>query len=206
MMESEQIRQMADAIIDVTGFVEGGPAKIYKHYNAVLGQSIIIYVSNDEPTRVLPLNVLWLDTNRDRSTYKQFVRRVAKVPSNGFRNTWELVTEFMRLFIAQSYDPQDGTPGVGDVGIATKDTAGLAKLTTDAKPITAPRFVAVDDPRLKDKRTPLPHDEMHVEKPLVDVIGVVNMANGTPAQGGTFVAESSELAQQRKLKKSEVTG
>lgn len=112
MMESEQIRQMADAIIDVTGFVEGGPAKIYKHYNAVLGQSIIIYVSNDEPTRVLPLNVLWLDTNRDRSTYKQFVRRVAKVPSNGFRNTWELVTEFMRLFIAQSYDPQDGTPGL----------------------------------------------------------------------------------------------
>ena len=145
MMESEQIRQMADAIIDVTGFVEGGAAKIYKHYNAVLGQSIIIYVSNDEPTRVLPLNVLWLDTNRDRDTYKQFVRRVAKVPSNGFRNTWELVTEFMRLFIAQSYDPQDGTPGVGDVGIATKDTAGLAKLTTDAKPITAPRFVAVDD-------------------------------------------------------------
>ena len=49
-------------------------------------------------------------------------------------------------------------------------------------------------------------DERAVEKPLVDVIGVVNMANGTPAQGGTFVAESSELAQQRKLKKSEVTG
>lgn len=200
------IREMADAILTVTGYAVGGSAKIFRQYNAVLNNSSMVWVSDEEPTRMLPLNVVWLDMNRDRETYMKFVRRVSKVPSNGLNYTWELVTRVESIWAAQYYDAQDGDPNLGNVDTATVDRIGIAKINHPATQETAPSFVATSDPRLTDARKPLPHDEMHPEKPLADVIGVVNMDNGAATQGATFVASSASSADQRKLTRAEITG
>lgn len=200
------IREMAQAILTVTGYTVGASAKIFRQYNAVLNNSSMVWVSDEEPTRMLPLNVVWLDMNRDRETYMKFVRRVSKVPSNGLNNTWELVDRVESIWSAQYYDAQDGDPNLGNVDVATVDRIGIAKLNHPATQETAPSFVAISDPRLTDARVPLSHDELHPEKPLVDVIGVVNMDNGAAAQGATFVAASASSADQRKLTRAEITG
>lgn len=200
------IREMAQAILTVTGYTVGQSAKIFRQYNAVLNNSAMVWVSDEEPTRMLPLNVVWLDMNRDRDTYMKFVRRVSKVPSNGLNNTWELVDRVESIWSAQYYDAADGDPNLGNVDTATTTRYGIAKLNHPATQETAPAFVAASDPRLTDDRYPLPHDEMHPEKPLVDVIGVVNMDNGAATQGATFVAASPSSADQRKLARTEITG
>lgn len=200
------IRELAQAFLAVTGYVIGESGKSYRHYNATLNRSSMIWVSDSEPTRMLPLNVVWLDMNRDRETYMKFVRRVSKVPSNGLNNTWVLVEKVESIWEAQYYDSQDGDPSVANVETATIDRYGIAKINHPAAQESAPSFVSTTDPRLTDDRYPLQHDEMHAEKPLADIIGVVNMASGAPDQGATFVAATSTTAEQRTMLRSEITG
>lgn len=200
------IRQLADAFATASRFVVGGPSKVYRHFNATLNISVVVFIGEVEPTRILPLNTLWIDMDKTSDTYKKFLRRTSKVPSDGRNNTWEVVTEINSLWAAQYYDATDGTPSVGSVGRATTVEFGLAKLSYPAAQEPAPVFVSENDERLTDKRVPLPHDEMHPEKPMVSVIGVVTVNAGAHDNGATLVADNAATSTQRKLKRSEITG
>lgn len=200
------IRQLADAFVTASRFNVGGPSKVYRHYNATLNLSVVVFVGEVEPTRILPLNTLWIDMDKNSDTYKKFLRRTSKVPSDGRNNTWEVVTNIESLWAAQYYDAADGTPSVGNVGLATTIEFGLAKLSYPAAQEPTPVFVSENDERLADKRVPLPHDEMHDEKPMASVIGVVTVNEGAHVLGATLVADNATTSKQRKLKRSEITG
>lgn len=200
------MRQLAEAFVTAARFDVGGPSKVYRHYNAMLNLSVVVFIGEVEPTRMLPLNTLWIDMDKDSLTYKRFLRRTSKVPSDGRQNTWEVVTNMDSLWAAQYYDAADGTPSVGTVGLATTVEFGLAKLSHPAAQEPTPIFVSENDERLTDKRVPLPHDEMHDEKPMVSVIGEVTVNEGAHSVGATLVAESATASIQRKLKRSDITG
>lgn len=190
------LRELAEAFVTATGY-ESGVSKIYRHFNAKLNKIAVVFVSDVEPTRTLPLNVVWLVLDKNSDYYLTFLRRTSKVPSAGFQNTWTPVTSVSAVWAEQYYDAIDGNPDSLKVPVATETQHGIAKLTTGFSSASAATFVADEDPRLSDDRYPLPHD--HPEKPLVDVVGVVNMDNGSPVEGATFVASNASSATQRRV-------
>lgn len=197
-----QLRQLAEAFCTSVGFISGSE-KIYRHFNASLNKIVVVYISETEPTRVLPLNCVWLNMNRDGDYYMQFLRRVSKAPSSPFANTWEPITVVASVYADQYYDAEDGTPDSVKVEIATDAVYGIAKLTQPAAFPDSPIFVADTDPRLSDDRYPTYHT--HPEKPLRKILGVVYMDNGDPSVGATFVAVSATTAHQRRVTLSDFT-
>ena len=144
-----------------------------------------------------PLNVVWLVMNKNSDYYLTFLRRTSKTPSTGFNNTWVPVTSINSVWAEQYYDAIDGNPDSLNVPLATESVAGIAKLTTGFSSASSATFVVDEDPRMSDDRYPIDHT--HPEKPLVDVVGVVNMDNGSPDEGATFVASSASSADQRRV-------
>ena len=190
------LRELAEAFVTATGY-ESGVAKIYRHFNATLNKIAVVFISDVEPTRTLPLNVVWLVMNKNSDYYLTFLRRTSKTPSTGFNNTWVPVTSINSVWAEQYYDAIDGNPDSLKVPLATESVAGIAKLTTGFSSASSATFVVDEDPRMSDDRYPIDHT--HPEKPLVDVVGVVNMDNGSPDEGATFVASSASSADQRRV-------
>ena len=195
------LRELAEAFVTATGY-ESGVSKIYRHFNATLNKITVVSLSDEEPTRTLPLNVVWLVLDKNSDYYMSFMKRTSKTPSGGFKNTWVQITSLNSVWAEQYYDAVDGNPDSVKVPVATDSTYGIAKLTTGFASAASATFVVDEDTRLSDARYPVDHT--HPEKPLVDVVGVVNMDNGSPVNGATFVAADSASAVQRRVTNSDL--
>ncbi|QYW03122.1 hypothetical protein pEaSNUABM14_00162 [Erwinia phage pEa_SNUABM_14] len=192
------LNDLAAALLAVTGFADDTTKdQIVRQINPTLNISCTHIVASQEPVGVvLPMNVVWLCMDVNSAFYRKFIARKNKQPSGGYQNTWEEVKNFNSFWAPQYYDPAD-LEGGADIPNAAVDEYGIARLTTEPASVGRPTFVAVSDPRNTDKRTPLPHDEMHPEKPLVEVKTVqdkVNMDATVGQNGSTFVADSTVKA------------
>lgn len=192
------LNDLATALLDVTGFADDtSKDQIIRQINPTLNISCTQIVAAQEPVGVvLPMNVVWLCMVRDSKYYRKFLARKSKTPADGFQNTWEEVTNFNSFWAPQYYDPSDIGGGT-EIPNASVDEYGIARLTTEPKAVGRPTFVSVSDPRNTDKRTPLPHDELHPEKPLVEVKtveGKVNMDAAVGDDGSTFRADTNVKA------------
>jgi len=68
----------------------------------------LIVCSFDEPTGVLPLNVLWIDSDSTSSDYKQVYKRNSKTAQGGYNNTWQEINTVSEAFSeSQYYDTGD---------------------------------------------------------------------------------------------------
>lgn len=192
------LNDLATALLAVTGFQDDTTKdQIVRQINPTLNISCTHIIASQEPVGVvLPMNVIWLCMDVNSTFYRKFIARVSKTPAGGFQNTWEEVKNFNSFWAPQYYDPSD-ISGAGDIPNASVDEYGIARLTTEPKAVGRPTFVSVSDPRNTDKRTPLPHDEMHPEKPLVEVKTVqdkVNMDATVGDDGSTFIADTNVKA------------
>lgn len=204
------LNDIAAALLAVTGFMDDtSKDKITRQINPTLNISCTFIVASTEPAGVvLPMNVVWLCMDVNSTFYRKFLARKSKTPAGGFQNTWEEVTNFNSLWAPQYYDPSDISGG-DEIPNASVDTYGIARLTTAPATVGRPTFVSVSDPRNTDKRTPLPHDEMHAEKPLVDVKTVqdkVNMDADVGDSGSTFIADSNVKASYGHLIATDIRG
>ena len=199
------LREYADAYIVASGYDTDLTEKTLRQYNSVLNLSYTVVISDAEPVAVLPLNCIWLDMNRLSNNYKMFVVRISKTDKDGYKNTWERLTDVAQLWLPQYYDQQDNSLYAGKILDATTDTAGVAKLSYVSETPLSPVFVSTTDSRLADKRRPKAHN--HVEKAMrliKDATGAVAIDAGILDEGVTIVAESSTQATQRHLLNSEV--
>ncbi|AQT28633.1 putative long tail fiber [Erwinia phage vB_EamM_Yoloswag] len=162
------LNQLADALLSITGFLDDTTvAQTTRQINPVLNISCTQIVCETEPfDYVLPMNVIWLCMDKNSDYYRTFLARKSKTATAPFQNTWEPVTNINLMWAPQYYDTAD-LPGSDNYERATVDEYGIARLTTGPKNVGRPTFVSVSDPRNTDARTPLPHDEMHPEKPAV---------------------------------------
>ena len=199
------LREYADAYIVASGYDTDLTEKTLRQYNSVLNLSYTVVISDAEPIAVLPLNCIWLDMNRLSNNYKMFVVRISKTDKDGYKNTWERLTDVAQLWLPQYYDQQDNALYAGKILGATADTAGVAKLSYVSDTPLSPVFVSTTDTRLTDNRRPKSHN--HVEKAMrliKDATGAVAIDTGILDEGVTIVAESSTQATQRHLLNSEV--
>lgn len=68
----------------------------------------LIVCSFDEPTGVLPLNVLWIDSDPTSDDYKQMYKRTSKTSQGGYNNTWAEIDNIVNAFNdSQYYDSGD---------------------------------------------------------------------------------------------------
>lgn len=192
------LNDLATALLSVTGFADDlTKDQIVRQINPVLNISCTHIIASQEPVGVvLPMNVIWLCMDVNSAFYRKFIARKNKTPSGQYQNTWEEVKNFNSFWAPQYYDPSD-IGGGDNIPNASVDEYGIARLTTEPKSVGRPTFVSVTDPRNTDKRTPLPHDSMHPEKPLVEVKTVenkVNMDATVGDDGSTFVADTNVKA------------
>lgn len=202
------LNQFADALLSVTGFLDDtSVAKTTRQINATLQISATQIVCETEPYDfVLPMNVIWLCMDKNSSFYRTFLVRKSKQASNGFQHTWEPVANLNMMWAPQYYDTAD-LPNADSYSKATVDEYGIARLTTGPKNVGRPTFVSVSDPRNTDARTPLPHDEMHEEKPAVTLrtaSGVVNIDDTAGTNGQTLRGIDATTTKYDKVRTTEI--
>lgn len=144
------------------------------------GENMIVVVAHMEPNNVtLPFNVSWIVADPASDDFKKVLRRVSALPTVNYRNTWQEVTTYDDLID----EPQfwDFTSGfnlgevdVPQLGAATVDVRGLMKLNRAYTPDAArPVVVTGNDPRMSDKRNPLPHT--HPKLPITIMRGATGI-------------------------------
>lgn len=68
----------------------------------------IIFFGYKEPDGyVLPLNVLWVDSDPSSGSYRKMRQRQSKTPASGFKNTWLVVTTMAAVQAVQYWAPED---------------------------------------------------------------------------------------------------
>ena len=72
----------------------------------------LLVCSYDEPTGILPLNVLWIDADTASADYKQVYKRLSKDPANGYSNTWQEINTIAEAFGEQQYYDAEDLPVV----------------------------------------------------------------------------------------------
>lgn len=72
----------------------------------------LVVCSYDEPTGILPLNVLWIDADPASSDYKQVYQRLSKDPVSGYDNTWQEINTTAEAFGTNQYYDADDLPTV----------------------------------------------------------------------------------------------
>lgn len=172
------------------------------------GKATVVCCSYHQPKYVLlPIQAIWIDFNPDSDTYKHAYARTVKA-ANPADDKWELLYFYEDAFPDQEYDPADtGMISISLPPPATVAVHGIGYLSHEQ----AESRVAVEgDSRLTDNRDPLPHNEMHPEKPativrtgdgsvvpiasqvaprLKDVL-VADLVNGVPAYTWRHLKES----------------
>lgn len=202
------LNQFADALLSVTGFLDDTTvAKVTRQINATLQISATQIVCDSEPfDYVLPMNVIWLNMDKNSSFYRTFLVRKSKQASGSFKHTWEPVTNLNMMWAPQYYDVAD-LPNADQYNVATVDDYGIARLTTGPKNVGRPTFVSVSDPRNSDARTPLPHDEMHKERPAVSLrtaSGTVLIDDAAGTNGQTLRGIDATTTKYDKVRTTEI--
>lgn len=202
-MTTPAINAFVAAMLDVNGFLsDTSTAQVMRQINPILNTSSTQIICDTEPFDfVLPMNVIWLCMDKKSDFYRKLLQRKSKTPANGLHHTWTLVTNINTVWAPQYYDPADIGDG-SEYEKATKTSQGIARLTTEPSSVNRPTFVSISDLRNTNARKPLPHDEMHPEKPLVNVrtaSGRVLMDADVGANGTTFVADSDIKASYGKI-------
>lgn len=202
------LNQFADALLSVTGFLDDtSTAKTTRQINATLQISATQIVCDSEPfDYVLPLNVLWLNMDKNSAYYRTFLVRKSKQAAGGFKHTWEPVTNLNMMWAPQYYDVAD-LPNGDQYNTATVDEYGIARLTVAAKNVGRPTFVSTSDPRNTNARTPLPHDSMHPEKPAVSLrtaSGVVTIDDAAGQNGQTLRGIDATTTKYDKVRTTEI--
>lgn len=159
------------------------------------GKATVVCCSYHQPKYVLlPIQAIWIDFNPESDTYQHAYRRTVK-GATPEQDEWEVLYFYADAFPDQQYDPND----IGMISItlpppATMQVHGIGYLTS---PQAESRVVITGDARLTDKRDPLPHDEMHPEKPATiirtgDGTSVAIASQVAPRLNDTLVADVVE--------------
>lgn len=161
------------------------------------GENLIVVVSVMEPNNVtLPFNVSWIVADPASADYKRVLRRTTLDKSNKYRNTWQELTTYEDLIAESQFWDFSAGFNLGEVevpqlGAATIDVRGLMKLNREYTPdANAPVVVGGNDPRMSDRRTPLPHT--HPKAPITMARG----ASGVNAWTARLSTTNSPLAGQ----------
>lgn len=179
--------------------------------NPVLGRTTIIAVSHVEPVdQVLPINVLWACFDRASIMYRRLFKRVSRDPDPvfGTQHTWEPIQDFNSIWDYIQYYLPGEEPDYSKLPIATVGQIGTVTISVASADEEDPVAVSYTDPRNTDARVPLPHEEMHPEKPLRQVRTTVNPVTVentvTGADGMPITAMSSAQSTYRRLRESQV--
>jgi hypothetical protein len=200
-----QLVQYVKSLGALTGIEESGIQDpfILRRTNAVIGLTTVIVVSINEPyLEVLPLNVVWACFDGTTNRYRKIYKRISKTPDvvAGTQHTWELLQTFPQVFENQFYAPEDESAAGEGLSFATTGRRGTIRLLEVAGDPANPIVVSDGDPRNTDPRDPLPHDELHPEKPLqaMRTVGVTNVSvgpGGFDANGTTLYATGINTAE-----------
>lgn len=201
----------AEHLCDIRNLAAENPIILRLSFTS-LSAVTVIFCALEEPkdTHILPLNVLWINFNPVATNYRRVLRRVSKDvdESKGTHYTWALVTKYADLFKAQYYDEADlEILGVAmNIGPATDEIAGIAKLSVAAADLNNPIAVGEGDPRLTDARTPLPHT--HPAQPIDKILtanGYIQISQDTlPQPGMVLYCLSDVMAEWRFLSDSDI--
>lgn len=201
------LRQMAEAYVSASGYVDS--PVLFRQFNAVLNFNYVVMLSSAEPVnRVLPLNVIWLCLDKTSVFYMKFLLRKSKNKGTiaALQQSWEPLRYVSQLWEPQYYAPEDNQQYSASIVDATKDVAGVVKLSYPSASPTKPRLVTKSDPRLSDRRRPTAHS--HAEKAMRIIKTLTGQVDLTLAdadlESATLVADSPSVVRQRKLKRSEV--
>lgn len=186
-------------------------ATFVRRTNSVLGKTVLIIVSHEEPHDVqnIPLNVLWACFTKSSHMYRKLYKRTTRDadPANGTQNTWVRVNHIEDIWEDQVYEPgQEPDPNAAPP-IASVERRGIMTISNDSDDPDLPTVVVAEDPRNTDPRYPLLHDSMHPEKPLVSVKTRgpnVTMNFGDVVDGYLPIGRSLEESEYRKLSASEI--
>lgn len=167
--------------------------------NVIASLQTVVAVSVLEPSNVvLPLNVLWLNSDPTSSFYKKLLRRVSKIPDTHFLNTWIEVVSYSSVEDEQYYDDFDSAiiSTQNTVANASSLVKGLVKLSVPPSNPTNPIAVGEGDPRLTDARIPLHHTHpLQPAAALKTATNIVTINTSTqPVAGQVLVAISATEA------------
>lgn len=136
-----------------------------KRTTSITGKTVIIVVSQSEPHDIpLPDNVLWACYDKVSPMYKKLYKRTSFDSTLMTENTWQQVTDYEAIWETQTYVEGGGSPSTG-LGLATTTNLGIVTLASAPLDSSYPEVVVIEDSRNTDTRTPLPHEEMHENKP-----------------------------------------
>lgn len=209
----KELVQYVKSLAVLTGIEESDIQDPYfiRRTHAVVGNTTVIVVSFNEPyEEQLPLNVVWACFDKNSLRYRKIYRRVSKDPDvlGGTQHTWELLESFTTLFDAQYYAPEDEAGAGSGLTFATVTRRGIVRLNDPASDPDNPIVVSDGDPRNTNPRNPLPHDEMHPEKPLVEMRTVttqnVSIGTGDVEEGTVIKANSASTAVYGRLTMAEL--
>lgn len=171
------------------------------------GTSTVFCCSYYVPRYVmLPVEAVWIDFNPESETYRHAYVRTTKGETPD-TDVWKELYFYADAFGDQAYDPDDlSMISVAMPSPATVLTHGIGYLSAG----TIESVVVIEgDERLSDARDPLPHGEMHVEKPATIIAsdaGIKTIKNQVaPTINSTLVLDGNEYVW-RKLKESDIGG
>lgn len=200
MTFAESARQIAI----LRGVASNNPV-VLRMTTPISGNISIVVCSLEEPVNaILPVNVLWIDLNPSSMRYLKVYRRLGKTGgSNGLVHRWEMLSSYLHLNDAQTYDSEDLSKIQASIsfGPASYANMGIVRLSTPAATASDPIAISDTDPRLSDARNPLPHT--HALPPVTAIktaTGVVNISQAIPpAAGKVLIATSATTAEWRQL-------
>lgn len=203
LVEAMEIASDIDALAD-------GASILMRRTSPAINKTIAFVCSSVEPNNmVLPLNVVWLNYDKNSPFYRQALKRKSKDadPVTGFNNTWEVLYYYEDALEAQYYDEedQDAIGQAQKVPVASVDEFGIVKLYENPPQGEDPIVILDDDPRLSDPRTPKEHT--HAEVPasiLSHSTGTIVINDGEPQVGMALVAKSATAAGWRKLTSADI--
>lgn len=151
--------------------------------------NILVVVSHLEPDyRLYPFNVIWVPADTGSADYAKALRRSDKLASNGYRNTWDELTEFSDLTSEnQYYDmSDDNTFLLGELGLhgqvmpANQNRLGSVLIGTAPVDPANPLAVVTGDTRMSNQRAPVSHS--HPAQPYTHLVGSTTLASDVEVQ------------------------
>ncbi len=190
------------------GALDDGVPILMRRTNPAINKTVAFVCSSVEPNQmVLPLNVVWLNYDKNSPYFRTALKRISKEQSEEFVHTWKPLYYLDEALEAQYYDEedQDAIGGSQKVPVASTEEFGIVKVFENPEAGEDPIVILSDDPRLSDPR--IPTDHTHPEIPaeiLKHSTGTINITDGTPEVGMTLVASSATQAGWRKLTSDDI--
>lgn len=188
-----KLQKLVDNLITVARVQEydANNSIVVRLSNSLLAKINVIVCSVNEPTNlILPLNVTWINLDTNSNLYKQPLVRLNKNASVNYDHTWSVATKYSDVMCDQAYDATDALyiGSSANIGFASTTKQGIVKLSCAPVDANNPIAVGINDARLTDARTPLPH--IHPLRPAEALMagggGMIVHITGAPQDGAVL--------------------